>query len=235
MNQPSELTCITFLWGADSGPFGPVHVNRLFRALDMHLARPYRKVCFTNEPRGIDLDVEILPLTTADFRGNLKKMVMFEPGHGLTGRVLAWDLDNVITGSVDVLADHPGQFVTCGAITEKRRGMNGGNLIGYWSGEMAGIWETLVANRRELEHQTQGYERYLYDILVGNQNIQFWNDWAPGSVLSYKMAINKGADTSNCRVVWCHGRPRLQDVQDPWLNSHWKKGDTCHNSTQSIN
>lgn len=60
------LNVVCVKWGAWCHPFGAEYVNVLARTLRANLSLPYRLICFTDDPNGIDRSVEV-----ADLPGNL--------------------------------------------------------------------------------------------------------------------------------------------------------------------
>jgi len=220
------INCVTFYWndGHDC-PFSADYVNRLFNSVDRNMTAPHRNICFTDLPDGIREGIEIRPLVTRDWLRNLKKLVQFDPANGFEGRVLSFDLDNVIVGSLDLFARYSGQFAVCGEVSPSRKGKPGGNFLGFPAGFGAkSIWQKVFDNYSYYKKETNGFERYLFDLLINRKKMGFWNDMYPGSIASYKVHIRKGAmtDFSNLRMVWCHGKPNPHEIQDGWIRKHWR-------------
>ncbi|MCC2689967.1 MAG: glycosyltransferase, partial [Rhizobiaceae bacterium] len=92
--------------------YGPDYANRLASMVRRHTTRDMRVVCFTDDPTGLNDDVEAQPLPVAGLTGWWNKVALFgESLPGVSGRVLYLDLDVVITGPLDPLLDCPGSFV----------------------------------------------------------------------------------------------------------------------------
>jgi hypothetical protein len=111
-------------WGSK---YPAAEVNRLFRAVSRNVSGALRFFCLTDDPAGIDPEVETLPLqmdslqsaiASAQTRlqrsgGALRKIAAFNPTlvPDLAGPLLCLDLDIIITGSLDDLFDYrPGQI-----------------------------------------------------------------------------------------------------------------------------
>ena len=97
-----ELTVACCLWG----DWPAYYVTALRRAVDNFLDRNYRFVCFS------DRRLPGIPARTLPFAWprNLRKMWLYAPGNGLSGRVLAFDLDDIPVGPLAPLADYDGPF-----------------------------------------------------------------------------------------------------------------------------
>jgi hypothetical protein len=107
-----KLHCLCLKYGT---LYGPEYVNRLAAALARNSEGRAMLWCLTDNPRGIDPRVKLLPLSvepfadrmeaaliTAPKRGRLKKISLFRkgliPNH--VGPILVLDLDIAITGDI---------------------------------------------------------------------------------------------------------------------------------------
>lgn len=214
--RSNEITCITFLWG--NYPYTATYVNRLFNAIDRHLSFPHRNVCFTNIPQGIREGIEIKPLHNEWMMGNLKKTIQFAPDSGLTGRVLSFDLDNVILGSLDLYAKYTDEFMICEAVNLRRRGKCGGNFMAFDAGYGKALWKELNRSYKKYENITKGSERLLFDRLV--KKMKFW---PKETIVSYKQHVRtkKVEDWSKVKIIWCHGDPQLHTIKDKIIVDNW--------------
>lgn len=94
------------------------YINRLYHAVRAHMSRPFRFVCVTDDPTGIEAGVDIVPLPgNPDVQGrawpNLHaKLCLFQPGFAeLEGPTLFLDVDLLVTGPLDDFFDYrPGDF-----------------------------------------------------------------------------------------------------------------------------
>jgi hypothetical protein len=224
----SDLTVVCFLWGLWGIPKAIDYVNNLFQSVNRHLNIPHRFVCFSDRAGiAIHPDIEMITLSKdeIDLRWNLTKMVVYKPDNGLTGRVLLFDLDVVIVGCIDELAQYDGEFITCKAAYVKS-GI-GGSLIGFEAGYGAEeLWKPLMGGKRGFhEAMTDGSERKYFDMRLRRHghHIDFWQDLYPGQVLSYKVHCQKtNCAPDNVRVVRFHGHPRPHEVKDNWVMQYWK-------------
>lgn len=117
MKLPDPVNILTLKWGTR---YGPHYVNRLFRGIEKHLRRPFRFLCFTDDPAGLNPGVESYPLPIAafDLPENLNpsvwlKLALFEDdlAGGLRGPSLFLDLDLLVVSNIDCLFDYePGKI-----------------------------------------------------------------------------------------------------------------------------
>lgn len=213
----SKLSCATFLWG--NKPYNADYVNRLFNSIDRNLSHPHKNICFTNNPEGIREGIEIKPLTTEGLKGNLKKLEQFNPNNGLEGRILSFDLDNVIIGSLDEFAENNSKFIICEAINKNRKGKNGGNVMAFNAGYGNYIWEKVHEKYNFYKRKSKGMERFLFDKLIKTMDF-----WPKGKVVSYRHNIKTGKvkDLSKVAIISCHGKPNPADIKDKIIVDNWK-------------
>ena len=215
-----DLTIVCMLWSDWGDGLGVGYVNRLFSAVEANLTIPHRFVCFTDKHpnhfrRSMFGGMEIFPMNVPDWRWNLRKLILYKPDNGLRGRVLAFDLDVVITGCLNEIASDKSKFITCEAAYHK--GKVGGSLIGFDADDM-GLRDILWPDwseetRQHIEQVTGGSERKYLALQFDKNNFKpdFWQDKLPGQVVSYKVDCQNGVP-EGARVVRFHGSPRPHEV-----------------------
>jgi hypothetical protein len=202
----------------------PEYIQRLRDGVRRNLPRPFRFVVFSDRDLKID-GVETLPLDPRMFRWNLQKMVMYSPEAGLAGKVLALDLDVVVTGPLNDLITYKAPFITCEAAYKKN--WCGGSVIGfrppYGQDE---FWKPLEEDREFWEYYSRGSERCYYNMRFScmQKPPKFWQDRFPGQIVSYKVDCENGLP-EGARIVRFHGKPRPHQVNDLWVKEHWRKGE----------
>ena len=109
----APVNILSLKWG---DRYGPVFVNRLYRAVDRHLTRPFRFLCFTEDSSGLLPAIEAHPLPPLDLperyaRTTWLKLALFADGlAGMEGDCLFLDLDLLIVDSIDCFFEYePGQ------------------------------------------------------------------------------------------------------------------------------
>ncbi len=189
--------------------YGPVYVNRLAAMARRHTARPLRVVCFTDDTRGLDADIEAQPLPVDGLTGWWNKVALFgETLPGVTGRVLYLDLDVVITGPLDSLLDHPGKFVI----------MDNGYVPGFNSsvmlfdvGAQAYVWQQFsVAETERIEGDQDWMALTIPDA-------ELWpEEWC----VTYRLRAAEGPPRDT-KVVVFSGRPNPDEYPAPWIRDYW--------------
>lgn len=96
-------------------PYTTEYVVRLERMARRFLQRPFVFVCFTDQPEAFRAPIHTiripahLPGCPAAI-GYWNKLQLFNPAHGLTGRVLFLDLDVLVVNDLAPLVDYPAPF-----------------------------------------------------------------------------------------------------------------------------
>jgi len=104
------------------GPAYPAaYVNVLYSAVRKHLDKPFRFVCLTNEPEGLDEGIETFPIPDLGLpqerynHGAWPKLAVFKPDlYGLKGTCLFIDLDTVIWNNLEPFFEAKGDFLAIG-------------------------------------------------------------------------------------------------------------------------
>ncbi|MEL6505693.1 MAG: hypothetical protein AAFO61_00925 [Pseudomonadota bacterium] len=107
-------TVVCMKWG-DRYPAD--YVNRLWSMIKRNTARPTQLVCYTDDAQGIDPAVITAPIPDINvpervaITGWRKIAIWRDDLEHLSGDVLFFDLDMIITGSIDAFFDfHPGEY-----------------------------------------------------------------------------------------------------------------------------
>lgn len=191
--------------------YGADYVNVLFDMVNRNLMPHDGKfVCFTDDPAGLDerIDVRSLPLT---LKGWWNKLYLFKDGIFQSGeRIVFFDLDTLIVGSLDHIVDYDGPFAL---LRDFYRPNGYGSGVMLWkAGALNGVWEYFEKN---------GFP----EIAGGDQAIiersgikaDLLQDLFPGKFSSYKVdGFKKGA-----AVVCFHGEPKPHNCNDPLVEKIW--------------
>lgn len=105
VHQSLNVVCVLWVGHFRDRRYSPKWVLRLRRMVQKKLRREHSFTCFTNldEIAGVDT----IPLSR-DWPGWWSKLCLFDPELQLPGRTIYFDLDTLITGYLDVLADWAG-------------------------------------------------------------------------------------------------------------------------------
>ncbi|SFE62897.1 glycosyl transferase [Roseivivax sediminis] len=250
-----RATIVCIKWGT---LFGADYVNRLYSGVRRNLSRPVRFVCMTEHPEGLHPDVEVLDLPTEPFRaemdaalavanrqGAMRKVSLFRPGAipNLTGPVLGFDLDVVITGALDPILDlAPGHVAMRHDWTEKRKGRptGHGSVFRFDPSVHGFLYDDLAAAPYAETEKARGSEqRYTSHKAMDRGRFSYIPErW----VVSFKYDCNPFPGNwlrpphlpEDARVVCFHGRPKMPEAIEGysgslirrsrpcgWLREHW--------------
>jgi hypothetical protein len=212
--------------------YGPHYVNRLRRAVGRHLQRPFRFVCFTEDPAGLDPEVEAHPLPPLPAHSeSLKlnfhyspsawlKLTFFQDGLAeLKGPTLFLDLDLVILGSLDGFFEFEPERICIihnwiepqKTIFRKRPDIGNSSVFRYNAGECQFV---LDAFRSEVDHALRDFPTEQAYLTKAMGNRRCW--WPEPWVRSFKrhctplFPLNLMVPPQvppGARIIAFHGRP----------------------------
>ena len=227
-------TCICLKFGTR---YGPEYVNRLRGGLARHTTSRLRFLCMTDDAKGLDAGVEVLPLPQEPFHDRMfaamrakglkapfQKISLFRPGlvDGLEGPLLVLDIDVAITGNVDAIRDFaPGRV----AMRREWHARSGLPALGHGSVEKIEpdrhryLYDRMAANPEEALVYGGGSEQIYTSRLAMDHGdfvtlpeawvVSFKYDCRPAKPLNLILAPRLPADA---RVVCFHGRPKMEEA-----------------------
>jgi hypothetical protein len=217
--------------------YSPEYVNHLARAVRRYLLVPHRFVCLTDDPQGVDDDVEMMPLVE-DLPGWWNKIALFKSTiHDLQGTLLYFDLDMVIIRSINGFATYEGQLVAMP--TFRRAGEYGSALMRFEIGQHQRVWDLFVPRARDVIREVQGDQNWINACCTTTSEHestrkvrQLWPDVTPErSVIApyprswlpdFKGELQNGLSRlgSDAKVIVFHGRPMVHEVE--WVARLWR-------------
>ena len=97
-----NVVCIK--WGKK---FDSSYVNKLYRSVNRNCSNFDRFICLTEDPEGIDPNVEIFDIPRTDLEICWNKLTLFEKKlHDIEGTILFFDLDIVIKDNINQMFDY---------------------------------------------------------------------------------------------------------------------------------
>lgn len=246
----SELAVTAWKWRPvqPSGPryFASEHVNVLRAMVARHLPVPHRFVCITDEPDGLDSRIEAVPMPPQTF-GDLvnphqhrydrarswgakkyfpscyRRLWLFsKEAKALGERILALDVDVIVTGSLLQLVDRDEDFVGwCDERNERPRVAGGAYLLR--AGSHAHVWEQFDPETSPRLAADAGYSGsdqawMSYKLCPGVAT------WGMADGLT-KITWLKGEPDETTRLVFTagHSPPWDRTVQRRygWLMKYW--------------
>ena len=216
-----HLTIACCLWGdfPDTG-WSEEYVRRLRDGVSRNTKVPYRFVCFADRQLYID-GIEHRRLNPPSWKGILPKTYVYSSDAGLEGRVLLFDLDNVIVGDLSDMLAYDGPLCVRGRLQHGRNRQPDGDMISFVGGSDTAkeLWEKACAP--DIEQRSQGGREREF-ILWARPKCDQWQDVCPGQVVSYRHHCRGGRLPPNARVVSCHGKPRPHSITDDFIVQNWR-------------
>lgn len=224
MKEKVNIICLK--WGT---LYGPDYVNRLYNGVKAHMDRPFRFVCFTDDPTGFADGVEAAPFPEPPpgwkygWPNIFVKLCLFRKNlAGLEGPILFLDIDQIIVGDMGRFFDYrPGEFcIIRNWIELRKRLFRGLPKIGnsscfrFEAGKMAYVYDTFLANMdRAVDQKYFRTEQAFMTHAVGLDKV---NWWPSGWVKSFKRScvrifpLNLFLDSkkpSGASILCFHGAP----------------------------
>lgn len=238
MTKPIDCVCVIhgerYEW---------IYVENLSGMLKRFLPIPFRLHVFSEAGRQIPGDYVRHDLDEWSSISNTRqawwyKMQMFDPKHNLQ-QVLYFDLDVVITGSLDWIDTLDTKYFW--GISDWRRlwkphwrGVN--SSIMFWnSNHRNAIWKRFCdIGLKQCVRSFRGDQEFITQSLPGNQ-IRYFDDHLVRSwrwqvldggidpkTRKYKRPGSGAVLPPDVRVVVFHGEPKPHEISDPIMNSLWK-------------
>jgi hypothetical protein len=218
--------------------YGPETVNVLRAMVARHYQRPHRFLCVTDDPAGIDADVEIVPAwndfaTVESPHGKrnpscYRRLRMFHPeiADVFGERFVSLDLDAVLVNDVSPLWDRPDDFVAWGDTNPQPKSYYNGSMILMRAGSRSQLWTQFDPHQtpaKTLEAGCWGSDQGWLSYCLGPGEAK-WS--RADGVYSFRNDLNHGrvALPNDARIVLFHGRldpwsPECQHL--PWVRRHY--------------
>jgi hypothetical protein len=231
-----EVICWKWNQPGYRSKFTGEHVNVLRSMVRRHYQKPHRFSCITDDPKGIDKDIRIIPLwpdhgdlPNPSFRNGpscFRRLRVFsQQARQLIGeRFVSLDLDVVITRDLAPLWDRDEDFIIWGD-----------TLPGYWyngsmfmmnAGARAKVWETfdpIQSPKAATRAGRKGSDQAWISHCLGPGE-KTWN--RADGVYSFRNHLKEGLKPlpNDARIVIMHGAidpwsPRAQRLA--WVKEHW--------------
>lgn len=233
------ISIVTFKW--DTGQvhdkkkikFTADHVNRLASMLRRHVTVPYKFICITDNPSGIDESVITYPLwdDNRDMGGCYVRLKMFSKDpeiRQLVGDRFVWiDLDCVILDNMDEILKTKHEFCAWGD-THPRTPYNG-SLVMLETGKRPQVWEDFQRHESQILGRRVGFvgtDQAWIAYRLGSREFR-WT--SRDGIYSFRIHIEKMKKIdppTNAKIIMFHGRhdpshPYLQNKY-PWIRENWR-------------
>lgn len=239
--QDSVISIICFKWAPRPGyrsKFEAVHVHTLRNMVRRHYPDPHRFICITDDPTGLDADVEVIPLwddyadlpnpSFPDGPSCYRRLKMFSPDIGkLVGeRFVCIDLDVVIVDDLRPLFNRTEDFV--GFRNPVPQWPLNGSMFMMTAGARPDVWNSfdpLISPKLTHEASMRGSDQGWMSYVLG------WEEamWGPeDGVISFQREVVRKAGRLpiGARVVFFWGKfdpwSRQARAVSPWIKDHYR-------------
>jgi len=218
MPTRASHTIACMKWGTK---YPAVYANVLYAMLSRFLQAPFRLVCFTDDPIGLDPPIEHRPLPHVPIgegwpeRG-WNKLGMFHPDLGLPAEpTLFLDLDVVITGRMEVFFEIPGDFLISNDWDWRKPGVGNSSIFRWIPGTQDHLWQRFRAEPDVVRKRYRNEQEY---VSAEARAMDFWPD---ALCRSYKRhCLPRGIAKpfvapklpEEARVLIFHGDPKPEDA-----------------------
>ena len=133
-------------------------------------------------------------------------------------KVCVLGLDTIITGDIDHIVQTPCKI---GLLEDPYAKGQIGNMVGLYSRESCDLLWNLWHKVQD-EHPGVFNDQQFLRNYVGLENVAVLNRIYPGQILSYKVEVKgRSEPRQKPSIVYFHGNPKPNEINVPWLDSHW--------------
>lgn len=234
--RPTPEITITAGWSGDA-LYSLEDVNRLYRGVERNTTVPHDFILYAGPEaqkpgrlNGLEAGIRIVE---SEYPSWWVGMKAFEPGQSgiKTASFFGLGLDCVVVGNLDDLLNFPSDLAAmkdypahdCPPGKENDCSME---VALFRNGMQKPLWEQYVREGKpqwcmtakpaagKLPLQFQGWINETKALRVD----LFPENW----VASYKLTVWEHGLPADCRIVSFHGRPKPGEVDEPWLQEHWR-------------
>lgn len=236
MNMPATKPVIACMkWGTR---YGPEFANRLYSAVARNMNEAFRFLCFTDDPQGLDKNIETFPLPQIKLPSEIastpwRKLSLWQcPLADITsGDVLVLDLDLVITGSLKPFFDFmPGEYCVIENWTQAGKNIGNTSVFRIPIGRYEKVYsqfnnapETVLSSFR-IEQQYISHTISEQKFWPASWCLSFKHSLLPAFPFNWFKTPNLPSDA---KVIAFTGHPDPDEARDghwpaPWYKRHYK-------------
>ena len=240
------ISFVTWKWQTPGNrAFSSAHVNVLYAMVARHYPAPFRFICITDDPAGLDERIEWISMPVrfdslispqgARFPNCYCRLWVFSREAAVLGeRILCLDIDCVILDDLRPLVDRDEDFVGWCDDPHFADGKIAGGIYLLKTGSMPHIWEDfdpktspMEAFGRGNQGSDQGWMSYkLYPLLRQSSGQAGKYTIGDGIVKINWTPIGAPSPPKGARLVLANGLkpPWNADIQrlHPWVKEYWR-------------
>jgi hypothetical protein len=237
--ETANVVCMK--WG---NKFGPEYVNNLYHMVKRNLTLPFRFICMTEVPEGIEQGVEIRPLPEFEepprelspYCLNWRKLALFdEKVYDLQGKILFFDLDVVVVDNIDCFFSYSEKLAIIENWSQPNRLIGQSSVFCFEVGKHTHLLDKYRYQMEEVLENNRTEQVYITrELGLGNFDY-FPDEWCksfkmhcmPGGILNSFLSPTKVPE--NVKVIVFHGNPNPPDALAgiwgkpvPWYKKFYK-------------
>ena len=216
-------------------------VNQLYNGARKNISGDFRFVCLTDNASGLKEGIEAHPLPDIElgdtyFTSGWRKISSFspqltKPPYNLSGTILFFDIDMIITGSLDEFWDFsPGDFCIIENWTQPGKKIGNSSVYRYDLEKMHDIFHDFEKNHADHYDTYDNEQMYLTRYMQENQSVTWWpEEWCKSfKVHCIPPRLLRGLLTpkmpEKCKILVFHGPPKPMDAAiGKWVKHNGKK------------
>lgn len=196
------------------------YVKKLRSMIDRNTSVPHEFICLTD--MDIDQDICKSIKLTQNQTGWWSKIELFRPDLIDSKRIVYFDLDTVILKNIDDALLFQHDFSTLYPWNEKNRkdGLCASGIMAWKNNDsFSFIFDQF--NTDKIKKYPRGDQEYISEILKKKRKKpEFFQSLFSG-IYSYKRNCKKQLP-KDARIVCFHGKPRLHQINEKWIEENWK-------------
>jgi len=213
--------------------YGSEHVNVLYHSIKRNTTVPFRFICVTDDPEGIDSNIEVVNLwdKCRHLGGCLNRMFVFDKSMAsiLGDRFVCIDLDCVIVSNIDNILNRTenfviNQFESKGSHNQKYNGglflMSAGCRQQVWDLFDFNLSPATISDLHQTKNMVGDDQSWIQHILGDNEAIFTHND----GVYDYNFLNPKDTLPDNAKIILLPGKfdPSIEKNHISWIKDHWR-------------
>lgn len=207
--------------------YGAEYVYRLRNMVRRNLSVSHRFVCFTDRAGDVPDGIEPVDVSEFSLPGWWAKMCLFRADLRGPGRTIYLDLDTVIVGSLDPLAEYAGGFAVCENFTRLAGHPTwpcryGSCVMSFPDGLGGDIWDAFWSDRAKLMAENESGDQQVIEKLAPDATYL-------QSVMPPRFFLNKrdlpqhrSNPPQGTAVVVFGGSQRPHNCEIPWVQEAWR-------------